>query len=127
MQYIQTESGEIGNFLQSFYDARWTKENPDASGPRTFNRTNEYWMNNRNTYFLHRTDYVRLKNLQLGFNVPGNLTQKIGMQGARIYVSGLNLFTLSPNFKDFDPETNTSSGQGYPSQKVLNGGLTLTF
>jgi len=127
VQYIQTESGEIGNFLQSFYDARWTKENPDASGPRTFNRTNEYWMNNRNTYFLHRTDYVRLKNLQLGFNVPGNLTQKIGMQGARIYVSGLNLFTLSPNFKDFDPETNTSSGQGYPSQKVLNGGLTLTF
>jgi hypothetical protein len=49
------------------------------------------------------------------------------MQGVRFYVSGFNLLTYSPDFKDFDPESNNASGQGYPLQKVFNGGLTLTF
>ncbi len=84
-------------------------------------------MNNRNTHFLHRTDYVRLKNVQLGYNIPANLSRKIGMQNVRVYVSGLNLFTISPDYKDFDPETNSASGQGYPTQKVVNGGLTFSF
>lgn len=127
VQYVSTESGEIGNFLKSFYDARWTTDNPNADGPRTFNRTNEYWMNNRNTHFLHRTDYVRLKNVQLGYTLPAGLTRKIGMQTVRVYVSGLNLLTLSPDYKDFDPETNSASGQAYPSQQVVNGGLTVSF
>ena len=50
--YIQTWSGTIGNFLKSFYDERWTPENPDATGPRTYERENQYWITNRNTYFL---------------------------------------------------------------------------
>jgi hypothetical protein len=37
VRYISTESGEIGNFLQSFAKDRWTPTNPNASGPRTFN------------------------------------------------------------------------------------------
>jgi TonB-linked SusC/RagA family outer membrane protein len=127
VQYVSTESGEIGNFLKSFYDQRWTAENPNASGPRTFNRDNEYWRNNRNTHFLHKTDYIRLKNLQLGYTLPLNVSKKVGMQGVRFYVSGFNLLTYSPDFKDFDPESNNASGQGYPLQKVFNGGLTLTF
>ncbi|MCF0060390.1 TonB-dependent receptor [Dyadobacter chenwenxiniae] len=127
VQYINTESGEIGNFLKSFYDERWTVDNPDASGPRTFNRSNEYWKNNRNTFFLINTDYVRLKNVQLGYTIPSALTKKIGMSVARIYVSGLNLLTFTPDYKDFDPETANESGQGYPSQKVFNTGLLFTF
>jgi hypothetical protein len=55
------------------------------------------------------------------------MTQKIGMQGVRLYVSGFNLLTYSPGVKDFDPESNNSQGTNYPLQKVLNGGLTVTF
>jgi TonB-linked SusC/RagA family outer membrane protein len=127
VQYVQTESGEIGNYLKSFYDERWTPENPNATGPRTFNRDNEYWRNNRNTHFLRKTDYLRLKNLQLGYSLPAGLIERMHIKGLRFYVSGLNLFTFSPDFKDFDPETNTNNGQGYPLQKVVNGGLTFTF
>jgi TonB-dependent starch-binding outer membrane protein SusC len=127
VQYVSTESGEIGNFLKSFYDNRWTVDNPTASGPRTFNRDNEYWRNNRNTYFLRKTDYFRLKNVQLGYNLPPGIIERIGMKAVKIYVSGFNLLTYSPNFKDFDPETDSASGQKYPLQKVINGGLTLTF
>jgi hypothetical protein len=127
IRYLSTESGEIGNFTKDFYDNRWTPQNPNASQPRTFNRGDEYWRNQSNTHFLQNTDYLRLKNLQFGYNFPVGMTQKIGMQGLRVYVSGFNLLTFSPGVKDFDPESNSSNGTNYPLQKVANGGLTVTF
>ncbi len=127
VKYIQTESGDIGNFLQSFYDNRWTEENPDASGPRTFNRTDEYWMNQRNNYWLYKTDYVRLKNIELGYSLPSSLVHKWSIQNIRVYVNAYNFLTYSPDMKDFDPELGSGSGQGYPLQKVVNAGLSVTF
>ncbi|MDR1407801.1 MAG: TonB-dependent receptor [Tannerella sp.] len=127
VRYIRTESGEIGNFLKEFHDERWTPENPDAKGPRTFIDASEYWRNYNNTYFLHKTDYIRLKSLELGCSLPESVNRKMGIKNARIYISGYNLFTFSPDLKDFDPETNNISGQSYPVQRVINGGISLTF
>ena len=139
VRYISTESGEIGNFLQSFAANRWTEDNPDASGPRTFNRGNEYWVGQSNTYWLHKTDYVRLKNIELGYNLPSSLLRRINMQNVRVYVNAYNLLTYSPDFKDFDPELTggdrnsptggdvSTSGQGYPLQKIINAGVSVTF
>jgi TonB-dependent starch-binding outer membrane protein SusC len=126
VNYISTESGEIGNYLQSFADNRWTASNPNASGPRAFNRSNEYWVGQRNTFWLHKTDYVRLKNIELGYTLP-EITQKYGLKGMRVYVNAFNLLTYSPDYKDFDPELSSGSGQGYPLQKIINGGLSVTF
>lgn len=127
VNYINTESGEIGNYLQSFASGRWTEENSNSDQPRTFNRGNEYWASNGNTYFLRKTDYLRLKNLQLGYTIPMAITQRVGMQYARVFVSGYNLLTYSPDYKDFDPESSAGSGQGYPLQRVVQAGITLTF
>ena len=127
VNYINTESGEIGNFLQSFADGRWTPENSNSNKPRTFNRGNEYWASNQNTYFLKKTDYLRLKNLQFGYTIPGSITQKAGIKQARIYVSGYNLLTYSPDYEDFDPEASAGSGQSYPLQRVMSLGLTVNF
>jgi hypothetical protein len=127
VRYISTESGEIGNFTKDFYDNRWTPENPGASQPRTFNRGDEYWRNQSNTHFLQNTDYLRLKNIVLGYTLPNTLTKRVGMQGVRFYVSGFNILTFSPGVKDFDPESNSSNGTNYPLQKVVNGGLTITL
>jgi hypothetical protein len=140
VRYISTESGEIGNFLQSFAENRWTVNNPDASGPRTFNRGNEYWVGQGNTYWLHKTNYIRLKNVELGYNLPASLIGKAGIQNVRIYVNAYNFLTWAPDLKEFDPEfgannansnaTNNSistSGQGYPLQKILNAGISVTF
>jgi hypothetical protein len=126
VQYIKTESGEIGNYLKDYYDNRWTLANPDASGPRTNISTAEYW-DNRNTYFLHSSDYMRLKNLELSYSLPTTLNKLLGITRARIYVSGYNLFTYSPHLKDFDPEMTDTQGQSYPVQRVLNFGANLTF
>ena len=127
VRYISTESGEIGNFLQSFAEERWTPANPDAPGPRTFNRSNEYWVARGNTFWLRKTDYVRLKNIELGYSIPARFAGRAGMQNLRVYVNAFNLLTYSPDMKEFDPELGTGSGQGYPLQKIVNFGLSLTF
>ncbi|WP_233219011.1 SusC/RagA family TonB-linked outer membrane protein [Adhaeribacter arboris] len=127
IRYIDTYSGDSGNFLQDFYNNRWTEANPDASEPRAFNRSQEYWRTQFNTQFIRNTDYVRLKTLQLGYNLPASLINRIGVSALRFFVSGYNLFTISPDLIDFDPESDNTSGSSYPVQRVVNGGLTLTF
>lgn len=131
VRYISTESGQIGNFLKEFYDTRWTPENPDANGPRAYNRDAEYWRNNRNTYFLKKSDYARLKNLEFGYTLPDKLNSRIGVENMRIYLSGYNLLTFSPDIKDFDPESVQTSlsgqSQPYPAQRVINAGISVTF
>lgn len=127
VRYIQTESGEIGNYLKDFADNRWTVENGNSNYPRTFNRTDEYWINQRNTFWLRNTDYIRLKSLEVGYSLSPSLTQRFGIEKLRFFVSGFNLLTYSPDLKDFDPESDNASGQSYPLQRVINSGLTLTF
>ncbi len=125
--YEATESGDIGNFLKSFYDNRWTEENPSSKHPRTFNRGNEYWVNQDNTYWLHKTDYVRLKNIELGYTLSNSVSNRFMIENIRVYFSAFNLFTFSPDMKDFDPENVTGDGQNYPLNKVVNVGLSVTF
>ena len=74
--FINDRVGDFANFLKSFYDNRWTEENPDADFPRTYNRSNEYFINQQNTFWLHKTDYIRLKNIELGYTVPSIWSKK---------------------------------------------------
>lgn len=125
--YQTTESGDFANFLKSFYDNRWTEENPDADFPRTYNRSNEYFINQQNTFWLHKTDYIRLKNIELGYTVPSIWSKKIGVEHLRVYINAYNLLTISPDMKDYDPENTSGSGYNYPLNKVINFGVNLTF
>ena len=116
--------GEAGNFLERDVKGRWTEDNPDANKPRIWNRYSEYWRNNQNTYWLQKSDYVRLKNLELGYNLPEPACNRFFMKGIRVYFTGLNLLTIT-GIKDFDPESNSATS--YPLNKVYNLGVTLTF
>lgn len=119
-----TNSGAIGNFFQRDVEGRWTPDNIGASKPRTWNGSGEYWTQQLNTYWLQSTDYVRLKSVEVGYNLPKKLTGKIGLNNATIYFSGLNLFTLD-GLDGFDPES--ISNISYPPNKVFNLGLTVTL
>src|SRR5690606_9445822 len=120
--YIRTQSGDFGNFLQEFADGRWTPENPTAEKPRTFNREDEYGISQANTYWFRSTDYLRLKNIQLGYTFPSALVERISMKSARLYVNAINLFTFD-SFKVFDPETDNQDGTVYPQKKTFNIGV----
>jgi len=79
------------------------------------------------SYYLKNASYLRLKNIQLGYNLSSELLKKIGISQLRIYVGGDNLFTFT-KFSDGDPER---SGDGdanqYPQLKTLLTGLNLKF
>ena len=124
MQYVSAESGEIGNYYKLYADNRWTPENTVTSYPRAWNRDQEYWRSQGNTFWLQNMNYVRLKNFELGYSLPSNVNKLLGIDGLRIYANGLNLLTLSKQ-KLIDPEQ--QAGTDYPLQRVVNGGITLTF
>jgi len=131
--YINTYSGESGNFLKDFYDHRWTKENPVSRDPRAYNRNVPYWKSNNNTQWIRNTDYVRLKNFQLGYLLPAGINRIIGIQSLRVFISGNNLVTWCKGLKDFDPEAYTGGDSGdnsslsYPLARTINGGISITF
>ena len=117
--------GNIGNYLLSMYTDRWTVSNPSSVHPRIANRSDQYFSGG-NTYWFKNTDYIRLKNFELGYTIPEVLTRKAGMSSLRLYINGLNFFTIT-NFDSFDPESSSSTGQYYPQQRIVNGGLMVKF
>lgn len=124
--YVPSGDG-WGNYLQDDIADRWTEENKDASKPRAWSRVDEYWMMDfgvNNTFFLRNNDYLRLKNMEIGFNTPNSFNSKLGVDNIRIYFSGLNLLTLD-NLKSSDPEV--QNFWAYPINKVYNIGINLTF
>ena len=125
-QYVSTgEAGNIGNFLLDQYENRWTIDNPSSVHPRIANRSDQYYSGG-NDYWLRSSDYIRLKNLELGYSIPTEIISKVGLSQFRVYFNGLNMLTWD-KLKVFDPEADNSTGYYYPQQKVFNFGLTATF
>ncbi|MBE7174820.1 MAG: TonB-dependent receptor [Mucilaginibacter polytrichastri] len=125
-----TESGDIGNFLAWSYENRWSIDNPSSVNPRLSNRGKTYYTDANsaanNTYWLRNNNYLRLKNVELGYTIPADLGAKVGLKAARVYVNGLNLFTWD-KIKIWDPESTSSSGVYYPQARVINFGAKVTF
>jgi TonB-linked SusC/RagA family outer membrane protein len=135
VRYVQ-QTGSLSNnknYLKSFYDSRWTEANPDTDYPRTFNRNDEYWVNsdNQNTFWLHKTDFIRLKNIEIGYTFPEKITQKLACKTIRLTVTGMNLLTFAPDMNDYDPELQYKgdgfAGSGYPIQKIVTAGISINF
>ena len=125
-QYVSAgEMGNIGNYLQDIYQNRWTIDNPSDVHPRIADRGDQYYSGG-NTYWLRSSDYIRLKNFELGYTLPESIGRKIGFSSMRIYASGINLFTVD-KLKVYDPETTNSGGQYYPQSRIVNFGLNVKF
>jgi len=132
----RTFSGEAGNFLYNDIKDRWTPTNPSSTHPRTWNRSLEYWSTDgepNNTYWVRSSDYLRLKNVEIGYNVPASYLKKIKVQNLRLYVSGQNFLTFT-KMKDFDPESPDDAtgsiwvnSEVYPLNKTFTLGLSVTF
>lgn len=122
----------------------WSEDNPDAYFPRyrgysAQNGSGE--LTQAQTKYLQNAAYLRLKNIQLGYNLPLHIIQKIKLSNLRVFVSGENLLTWSPLYKvtkDIDPEsingsdrvlTDGGSGNGnnYPILKSVTLGVSATF
>ncbi len=99
--------------------------NTDAYLPRPLYNTKNM---QKQTGYLQNAAYIRLKNLQIGYTLPTQLTGKWKIQRARIFFSGENLLTGTSLVEQFDPETIVANnGNAYPLSKTLSFGLSLTF
>ncbi len=100
---------------------RWTVENPSATMPRAV-RSDPNSNNRFSSRFVEDADFLRLKNVQLGYSLPSNLLARTNaIQQVRIFVSGTNLATFT-NWKGIDPENDFVP----PLRQVLLG-LNATF
>lgn len=126
---LQTESGDIGNYLKYSYDNRWRIDNPSGEHPRLASRGDTYYTGGNygnNTYFLFDKDYIRLKNIEIGYNLNSDLLEKARLQNVRVFANAFNLFTIS-RFDFFDPENSIGNGRYYPQNRVINVGFGVTF
>ncbi len=124
--YFSVMSYSLGNFLEWRANDRWTPTHTDATMPRG---SSSMWNNNTeaSTQWLVDAGFLRLKNLEFGYNLPRNICEKLWVQNLRLSFSANNLFIIYDHMKDlgFDPET--TSYWYYPQQRTYNFGINLTF
>lgn len=107
---------------------RWTPENPTNKMPRastfrTYNMpevtTSDFWLVN--------TNYLRLKDVQIGFTFPKSWCNAIQMTSVRIYYSGQNLLTFKKCPEGIDPEAPGGWGAYYPHIRTNSVGISITL
>lgn len=114
------------NALSIIAEDYWSETNPDvhAFWPRL---SVEPLENNTQTssWWLRNAAFLRLKTVEMGYNLPKTLFNNLGLKSSRLYFSATNLFVISP-FKLWDPEMGRG-GLGYPPNKRFNVGVQLSF
>ncbi|WP_276499911.1 SusC/RagA family TonB-linked outer membrane protein [Terrimonas pollutisoli] len=127
-QYVLPESGTIGNFYSSWADNRWSPTNTAGTYPRVDTRASASVNGGlyNNTFWLNDASFIRLKNVELGYNLSPELLKRTKMEGFRVYLNAFNLFTIT-KVKDYDPEGSNGSGQFYPQQRIINVGVNVYF
>lgn len=121
------------NSLASRFD-RWTPENPNTNEPRMtqLNPNNNDQFSDR---FVSNGNYMRLRNLTLGYTLPKTVTSKVGMSNLRVYIAADNLLTFT-KYKGMDPEIGEFNNNplnfgvdlgAYPQPRVGRIGLSVNF
>jgi TonB-linked SusC/RagA family outer membrane protein len=123
----------------------WTPDNPDAYLPRYVSRLANRSggiLREAQTRYIQNVAYLRLKNIQIGYSLPGNVISKIRASSIRVYISAENIWTWSPLYKRtrdidventvvsdqvFSPGGNAGDGYNYSISKGVTFGLSITF
>lgn len=124
--------------LKEIYESHWTEKNTEnyPFWPRlsvtsiTDYNKQENWGDNetdirKSTYFMRECSFLRCTSLELAYNLPSNLTQKLRMQNVKFFIRANNPFMIS-NFKIWDVELG-ENGFNYPIQKTFAAGLNFSF
>lgn len=136
--YMSNNAGWVDNQTKDQL-RRWQQPGDITDVPQArFGESNGDRMSSR---YIADGSYIRLKDLTLGYSLPDNLVSKMAMQKLRIYISGLNLITIT-QYDGFDPEVtatgtnrsqtslNVQQGVEYystPQAKGLTAGINITF
>ena len=107
----------------------WSKNNTAAKNLKVYypRMVSDHSANNyvNSTWWLKSSDYLRVKNVEIGYRFPKEILKHVGIKDLRIYVNGSNLLTWD-HIKIFDPES-PGGGITYPQMKVYNMGVDIQF
>lgn len=114
------------SLMQYMADGAWTPETADIatyprmtlSGSENNTKDSDFW--------IRDASYIRLKNVEMGYNFQGKALLKLGVKSLRVYANGYNLITFD-KLKVADPESRTGSFPSYPLAKIYNVGLKMNF
>lgn len=152
------KGNEIYNYVKYYTDMRafvggvstrvlydsWTPTNTNAKLPQlgvgANNGYTSFTTSTSNSYYVEDGSYLRLKNLQIGYDLPRSIVSKVKLQGVRIYVQGQNLFTFT-KYQGADPDITAISRDpfglrdyyigvdlgGFPNTKQYLAGLSVSF
>ena len=104
---------------------RWSESNPNGSMPRLGGTIN----NNYSSFWLTKGDYLRLKNLEIGYTFrQREFLTKLGVQSIRLYLAGTNLLTFT-SLDDYDPEklSTDSRNDVHPNTRTYSFGVNVKF
>ncbi|MBU2995225.1 TonB-dependent receptor [Cellulophaga baltica] len=137
MTNVQLYNGD-SNTTYDYYNNAWTATNTDTDDPRVGNNSNR----EISSRFVEDGSYVRLKNIAIGYNLPADILDQIGLSKLRLSLSAQNLLTFT-NYSGLDPEVNYFGASGdnntssntvrgfdfgnYPTVKSVSLSLNLTF
>jgi len=108
----------------------WSPDNTDAYFARPYLTVENLKNQQVQSRYLQNAAYIRLKNMQIGYSLPKNLINIVGIEKVRMYVSGENILTFSKMMDSFDPEANVRSSGAtlvYPLSRTFAAGLNITF
>jgi len=115
--------------VKPFHLNRWTPETAaTATYPLLHNSTNAN--NHRgSTFWIRNADYLRIKNVELGYTLPARWTRLLKLKSTRFFVNGMNVFTFKNALDDYfvDPEIDDGYGAMYPIQKIWAFGIDINF
>ena len=102
----------------------WSPTNPNSTIP-ALSRSDTNNEKRVSTYFVENGSFLKLRNIQLGYNVPKTFAQKMKMERLRFYLSAQNVFTIkSKEFTGVDPE---NANYGYPIPMNITFGINVGF
>lgn len=135
--YYVMPSTQGGTFRKEHLDYAWDK-NPNGKTPRLSNIMKNNWENS--SFWMRDASYLRVKNIQLGYDLPKLWLQKLGLNGVYVYANAQNLFTFSNFWNGYDPEVgyggdasgdfdvvSLGSANNYPQVKIISMGIDIKF
>ena len=113
-----------GNMSENYYKYYWRQDRPNNKYPAP--RVGSAYANGDGTDAnLQKGDYLRLRNLEIGYSLPKNVIRNIKASNIRVYFSVQNLFTAT-EFTGFDVESSDNTNP-YPNARSFIGGISLNF
>ncbi len=135
--YYSMPSRMGGTFRSEYLDST-NADNPNGSTPRLTSTCTNNWKDS--SYWMRSAAYLRVKNIQLTYNLPQKWMKAVGIAGASVFVNAQNLFTFTNFYDGYDPEVgyggSSSSGfdvvsletaSNYPQVKTYTAGVTINF